>query len=177
MSSDTNDNPTEPTATPITGEVIDAIEPVEDGDIPARNGQNTPNETDADGRENAIVKNGRDQQTGRFVVGNRASVGHGGRDSKQRQLRLALQDVLVDQMPAIAAKLAELAVGGNVYAARVCFEFGLGKPAEEVVVDVKTGFGSWMASKMYGLTPEQLDDAEAVTRMLVQHRKFWDMVG
>jgi hypothetical protein len=74
-------------------------------------------------------KDGRDGATGRFTPGN--SFGRGNPHARRvAQLRSALFDVVTeDRLKRIAAKLCDLAEGGDVAAAKLVLLYVLGRPA------------------------------------------------
>jgi hypothetical protein len=79
-------------------------------------------------------QSGRDEH-GRFVVGNKGGPGNPFARQTAR-LRKAMLAVVTDEdMQAIAAKLIELARGGDVAAAKVLLAYVIGRPAEAVDPD------------------------------------------
>jgi hypothetical protein len=84
--------------------------------------------------------NGR-QVDGRFATGNKHSLGHAG-NRRQRELRAALIEAATpEKVKAVEESLHELAVGGDVAAARVWLDHVVGKPLQAVEVSGPDGQG------------------------------------
>jgi hypothetical protein len=86
------------------------------------------------------VPNGR-HLDGRFAAGNRAAVGHVS-NARMKELRRALLDCATEEkVKAVEESLHELAVGGDVAAAKVWLDHVVGKPLQAVEVSGPDGQG------------------------------------
>jgi hypothetical protein len=82
--------------------------------------------------------NGR-QSDGRFATGNKHSLGHAG-NRRQRELRAALIEAATpEKVKAVEEALHELAVGGDVAAAKVWLDHVVGKPVQALEVSGPDG--------------------------------------
>src|SRR5262249_13404362 len=77
------------------------------------------------------VSGGRDQ-AGKFAVGNRLGRGNPIARRMFALRRVLLQSVTREDIEAAGQKLAELAVGGDVQALRLLFEYPVGRPVQRV---------------------------------------------
>jgi hypothetical protein len=87
------------------------------------------------------IPNGRDID-GRFAAGNKLSLGNAG-NRRQRELRTALVEAATpEKVRAVEESLHEVAVGGDVAAAKVWLDHVVGKPVQAVELSGPDGFGS-----------------------------------
>jgi hypothetical protein len=80
--------------------------------------------------------NGR-SESGRFVRGNRESVGHRPNRRAAELKAMLMAAASPDDLRAILLKLAEMAKGGDVQAARVYLDHVVGRPVQAVQVEME----------------------------------------
>jgi len=108
----------------------------------------------------ATVATDREPGTGRFLPGNRASVGAGGHGGRRRALTDALmRSITPEDVQRVVARLVKDAEGGDVASAALVLAYGLGKPAaappdaqEDLGETLRQAYASWLVQPSDALT-------------------------
>jgi hypothetical protein len=118
-----------------------------------------------------IPRDGRDE-TGRFVTGNRAARGNRGR-AKMQELRDALLEAGTPaRVLEVEAAVREMAIGGDVSAAKLWWSYMVGMPVQAVEVSTPDGGNLNLATVLTTILVALGDDEAARVKVAAAFHKL-----